>query len=64
MRTTISATGCLRITPETELEAYALMQWWSDYIDANSHNSSLHVDLTRDDAGVHIPLSDYSPYIV
>jgi hypothetical protein len=42
MKVKISPDGCLSITPESELELYAVSQWWANF-NQGMHNSEMHV---------------------
>jgi hypothetical protein len=50
MKVDIDAEGCLTITATTDMERYALNQWWSNYNGGNNSSSlALIYDTSRKD---------------
>ena len=50
MKTEIDANGKLKISPESEIESFALKMWWADYnsihsdVGGEEHFAALHVE--------------------
>lgn len=51
MKTLINASGRMVISPDTELEAYALCKWWEDWI---AKKAVLQLDLIEKADGSQI----------
>jgi len=46
MKATINARGCLRISPDGDLEKYALLKWWVEYTKTDHHLSNAETKKT------------------
>lgn len=58
MKATISAQGTLKVTPETEVESYALRCWWIQYCDLKDPTRAV---LSVEDIRIDTPAETEEP---